>query len=72
MFDWNNKSLEVILIFQVLKDGKVMFWTEHESCVPTDEQIKEMKKAGYKIKIKGDDQPDKSRNKWKLRKICYL
>lgn len=42
------------MMFQVLKDGKVMFWTQHESCVPSDDQIKEMKKAGYKIKIKKD------------------
>ena len=42
------------MMFQVLKDGKVMFWTQHESCVPSESQIKEMKKAGYRIKIKED------------------
>lgn len=31
-----------------------MFWTEHKSCIPSDEQIKDMKKAGYKIRIKED------------------
>lgn len=41
-------------MFQVLKDGKVMFWTQDKSCVPTESQIKEMKKAGYRIKIKED------------------
>lgn len=40
--------------FQVLKNGKVVFWTEHESCIPDNETIKAMKKAGYKIKIKKD------------------
>lgn len=54
MFYMNFESLEVILVFQVIKDGKVMFWTQHESCVPSESQIKEMKKAGYRIKIKED------------------
>lgn len=31
-----------------------MFWTQHESGVPSNDQIKEIKKAGYKIKIKED------------------
>lgn len=47
------------MMFQVLKDGKVMFCTQHESCVPSDDQIKEMKKAGYKIKIKKDKSNEK-------------
>lgn len=47
------------MIFQVLKDGKVMFWTQHESGVPSESQIKEMKKAGYKIKIKKDKNNEK-------------
>lgn len=54
MFDMNFESLEVILIFQVMKDGKVMFWTQDKSCVPTESQIKKMKKAGYGIKVKED------------------
>ena len=41
-------------MFQVIKDGKVMFWTQDKSCVPSDDQIKEIKKAGYRIKIKED------------------
>lgn len=49
------------MMFQVIKNGNVMFWTEHESCVPTDEQIKEMKKAGYKIKIKEEKPNGKNR-----------
>lgn len=48
------------MIFQVIKDGKVMFWTHHESCVPYNDQIKEIKKAGYKIKIK-EDKNEKNR-----------
>lgn len=40
------------MIFQILKDNKVMFWTEQESCIPSDEEIKEMKKAGYKVRRK--------------------
>lgn len=49
------------MMFQVIKNGKVMFWTDYESCIPTDELIKEMKKAGYKIKIKGEKQNGKNR-----------
>lgn len=46
-------------MFQVLKDGKVMFWTEQKSCIPSDEEIKFMKKCGYKIKIKDSKKSDK-------------
>lgn len=42
------------MLFQVLKDGKVMFWTNYKECIPDDETINAMKKAGYKIKIKKD------------------
>lgn len=38
------------MIFQILKDGKVIFWTDKESCVPSDMQLKEMHKNGYKYK----------------------
>lgn len=54
MFYVNFEGLEVILVFQVIKNGKVMFWTQDKSCVPSDDQIKEIKKAGYRIKIKED------------------
>lgn len=39
------------MIFQVIKDGEVKFWTNSESCIPPEEQIKAMKKVGYKIKV---------------------
>jgi hypothetical protein len=39
-------------MFQVLKDGKIYFQTKYPECVPPEEQIKAMKKAGYKIKVK--------------------
>ncbi len=42
------------MIFQVLKDNKVFFWTTSKECIPDDEQIKALKKAGYKIKVKED------------------
>lgn len=38
------------MIFQVLKNGKVMFWTEQKECIPSDEIIKNIKQAGYKLK----------------------
>lgn len=40
------------ILFQVIKDGKVFFWTTHPECVPNEDEIKAMKKAGYKIKMK--------------------
>lgn len=46
------------MIFKVLKDGKVMFWTEHKSCIPDAETIKQMKKAGYKISQRGIDKEE--------------
>ncbi len=49
------------MLFQVKKDGKVMFWTNQESCVPSDEDIKDMKRAGYKVKkVGGNDDPEKN------------
>ncbi len=39
------------MIFQVIKNGEVKFWTNCQSCIPPEEQIKAMKKAGYKIKV---------------------
>ena len=59
MFYMNFEGLDVILVFQVIKNGKVMFWTQHESCVPSEEEIKEMKKAGYKVKMKEDNEYDR-------------
>lgn len=50
------------MIFQILRDGKVMFWTEHEKYIPSDDELKQMKKSGYKFKyIK--ETFDKSKNK---------
>lgn len=40
------------MLFQVIKNGKVMFQTEHEQCAPDEQQIKEMQKAGYHIRRK--------------------
>ena len=40
------------MLFQVSKDGKVMFHTEYQECVPSDDEIKAMKRAGYLVKLK--------------------
>lgn len=42
------------MTFQVLKNGKVMFWTKDRECVPDEETIKALKSAGYKIRMKED------------------
>lgn len=39
------------MVFQVIRNGEVKFWTDIESCIPNEEQIKALKKAGYKIKV---------------------
>lgn len=49
--------------FQVLKDGKIMFQTSCESCIPPEEYIKNMKKSGYKIKTKKDGENNEERRK---------
>lgn len=49
------------MIFKVMKDNKVMFWTDDEECIPDSERQAALKKAGYKIKISGDAQCKKSK-----------
>ncbi len=36
-------------LFCVFKNGKPMMSTNYESCIPSREEIKAMKAAGYKI-----------------------
>lgn len=44
-----------MIVFEVFKDFKRVFYTEHSECVPNEELIKLMKKAGYKVKVKLKD-----------------
>lgn len=37
------------MLFEVRLSGVVMFWTEHEECVPSRAAIASMRKAGYQI-----------------------
>lgn len=30
--------------------GNIVFHTEHEECIPSKEEIKQIKEAGYKVK----------------------
>lgn len=46
------------MLFQVSKDGRIMFQTEHQECVPSDDEIKAMKKAGYRVKMKEEKKDD--------------
>lgn len=46
------------MLFQVSKDGKIMFQTEYQECVPSDDEIKAMKKAGYRVKRKEEKKDD--------------
>lgn len=45
--------------YEIVKNNKVMFWTEHEECLPPKEILKEMKDAGYELKkIKSKEKKD--------------
>lgn len=50
------------MIFQIIKESKVVFWTEYESCIPSEDEIKTIKKYGYKIRKK-EEKNGKSYNK---------
>lgn len=41
------------MLFEVYKDNKRMMWTEYESCIPSNDTIKSMKAAGYKVLLDG-------------------
>lgn len=41
------------MIFEIYRDGKRLMWTEHKECMPSDEQITSMKKAGCKVILDG-------------------
>lgn len=49
------------MLFQVSKDGRIMFQTEYQECVPSDDEIKAMKKSGYMVKMKEHKNNEKSR-----------
>ena len=36
--------------YEIIKDGKIMFQTDYEECLPPKEILKEMKNAGYILK----------------------
>lgn len=41
------------MLFEVYKDNKRVMCTEHESCIPSADKIKDMKAAGYKVLLDG-------------------
>ncbi len=40
------------MLFQVIKDNQIKMQTTSKECIPSEEDIKHLKKLGYKIKIK--------------------
>ncbi len=48
------------MLFTVMKDGVPKMSTNHENCIPSKEEIRKLKAAGYKIidrrpkKVKGE------------------
>ena len=50
------------MLFEIIRDGKVVMHTEHEKCVPSLEILRRMMEAGHSFKIDGKDyKPKKSR-----------
>lgn len=47
------------MLFHVSKDGRIMFQTEYQECIPSDDEIKAIKKAGYRVKMKEDKKNDR-------------
>ena len=44
--------------FEIVKNKKVVFWTEDASCIPPEDQIEDMKEEGYtfrKVEENGTD-----------------
>lgn len=39
--------------FEVYRDGRRLMHTEHKECLPSEEQIVSMKKAGCKVLLDG-------------------
>lgn len=44
--------------FEVLNcEGRIVFWTEHYSCIPKTDQLTSMNASGYKFKLDGRTMP---------------
>ena len=41
------------MLFEVYRNGKVVFTTASKKCIPSDESIKQMLSAGYKVLLDG-------------------
>ena len=41
------------MLFEVLMGGKVKASTEHLDCVPTQEILRDMERAGYSFRLNG-------------------
>lgn len=41
------------MLFEVYKENKCMFSTDHKECIPDKDILKSMNKSGYTFKLKG-------------------
>jgi hypothetical protein len=41
------------MLFEVYRDKQRLMWTEYEECIPSNDMIKTLKAAGYKILLDG-------------------
>lgn len=51
------------MLFEVYRNGKVVFTTESKKCIPSDESIKQMLSAGYKVLLDGKAYKPEKREK---------
>lgn len=41
-------------IFEVFKDGERLMWTADPKCVPSQEMVASLKRAGHRVKVRKD------------------
>lgn len=49
--------------FEVYRNGKIVFTTASEKCIPSDESIEQMVSAGYKVLLDGKAYKPQKRKK---------
>ena len=53
------------MLFEVYRDKQRIMYTEHEECIPSADEIKEFKAAGFKILLDGKPYKSSKSNKEK-------
>ena len=56
------------MLFEVIRDGKVLLSTDHEECIPTPEELCQMMDAGYLFRKEGKPHKPNKRKTQKKKK----